>query len=282
MMIRTKMLMAVNKLFKAPVHPFNLQNDGVKSYAMWQYEKGAETIKFYLKNYSAEEMFGGKVIADIGCGAAGKSLYYASQGAQKVYGVEILSKYEDEANKLAGELGLSDKFEFVCADASKLPFEDNSIDTMIMNDAMEHVDEPEKVIAECMRVLKKGGRLYANFPPYHHPFGAHLSDLIYIPWVHLFFGEKVLIEAYKELAKSVPDEAERIEFRISKRDDGSEYFSYINHMTIKRFEKILKKMDISPVYYHHEPLRGAFKGICRMRGLREMLVKMVVCVIEKK
>lgn len=282
MMIRTKILMAINKLFKAPVHPFNLQNDGVKSYAMWQYEKGSETIKFYLKNYSTEEMFAGKVIADIGCGAAGKSLYYASQGAKKVYGVEILGKYEDEANKLALELGLSDKFEFVCADAAKLPFEDDSIDTMIMNDAMEHVDEPEKVIEECLRVLKKGGRLYANFPPYHHPFGAHLSDAIYIPWVHMFFSEKVLIEAYKELVKGMPDEAARLEFRISKRDDGSEYFSYINHMTIKRFEKILKKMNISPAYYHHEPLRGAFKGICRIRGLREMLVKMVVCVIEKK
>lgn len=282
MMIRTKILMAINKLFKAPVHPFNLQNDGVKSYAMWQYEKGSETIKFYLKNYSTEEMFAGKVIADIGCGAAGKSLYYASQGAKKVYGVEILGKYEDEANKLALELGLSDKFEFVCADAAKLPFEDESIDTMIMNDAMEHVDVPEKVIEECLRVLKKGGRLYANFPPYHHPFGAHLSDAIYIPWVHMFFSEKVLIEAYKELVKGVPDEAARLEFRISKRDDGSEYFSYINHMTIKRFEKILKKMNISPAYYHHEPLRGAFKGICRIRGLREMLVKMVVCVIEKK
>lgn len=282
MMIRTKILMALNKLFKPPVHPFNLQNDGVKSYAMWQYEKGEDTVKFYLKNYRAEEMFGGKVVADIGCGAAGKSLYYASQGAKKVFGVEILVKYENEASKLASELGLKDKFEFVCADASKLPFEDNSIDTMIMNDAMEHVDEPEKVIGECLRVLKKGGRLYVNFPPYHHPFGAHLSDLIYIPWVHMLFSEKVLIEAYKELAKTVPDAAERIKFRISMRENGTEYFSYINHMTIKRFEKILKKMDIVPAYYCHEPLRNAFSWARNIRGLREMLVKMVVCVIEKK
>lgn len=282
MMVRTKILMALNKLFKPPVHPFNLQNDGVKSYAMWQYEKGADTIKFYLKKYGTEEMFGGKIVADIGCGAAGKSLYYASQGAKKVYGVEILPKYESEASKLANELGLKDKFEFVCADASKLPFEDNSIDTMIMNDAMEHVDEPEKVIAECLRVLKREGRLYVNFPPYHHPFGAHLSDLIYIPWVHMLFGERVLIEAYKELAGSVPDADERIEFRISERDDGTEYFSYINHMTIRRFEGILKKMNITPAYYHHEPLRNVFAWARNIAGLREMLVKMVVCVLEKK
>ncbi len=281
-MIRTKILMALNKCFKAPVHPFNLQNDGVKTYAMWQYEKGADTIKFYRKKYGTDEMFKGKTVADIGCGAAGKSLYYASEGAGKVYGVEILSKYENEALKLASVLGLSDKFEFICADAASLPFDEGSIDTIIMNDAMEHVDEPEKVISECLRVLKRGGRLYVNFPPYNHPFGAHLSDLIYIPWVHLFFSERVLIDAYKRLSENVPDGKERIDFRISKRDDGSEYFSYINHMTIGRFEKILKKMNITPAYYSHEPLRSFFKQLCKLPLLREMLVKMVVCVIEKK
>ena len=75
MMLRTKLLLMFNKCFKAPVHPFNLQREGVKSYAMWQYEKGADTIRFYLKKYSIEEMFAGKTVADIGCGAAGKSLY---------------------------------------------------------------------------------------------------------------------------------------------------------------------------------------------------------------
>lgn len=281
MMIRTKLLLMINKIFKAPVHPFNLQKDGVKSYAQWQYEKGGDTIKFYLKKYSTDEMFEEKTVADIGCGAAGKSLYYASQGAEKVYGVEILEKYEKEADELAKKLNLSDKFEFVCADAAHLPFEDGSVDTMIMNDAMEHVDEPENVIEECMRVLKKGGRLYVNFPPYHHPFGAHLSDLIYIPWVHLLFSEKVLVEAYKILAKTVDDGDERVNFRISKRANGSEYFSYINHMTINRFEKIIKKMNITPAYYHHEPLRGFFRYLCQVPLLREALVKMVVCVFKK-
>ena len=280
-MLGKKILLNLNKLFKEQVHPLNLQNDGVKTYAEWQYEKGEETIKFYLRNYTKEEMFKDKIIVDIGCGAAGKSLYYASCGAEKVIGVEILEKYREEAKALSESLGLSDKFSFVCADASKLPFEDNSIDTIIMNDAMEHVDEPEKVLMEALRVLKKGGRLYVNFPPYHHPFGAHLSDAIFIPWVHLFFSEKVLVEAYKDLVKDLPDGKERIDFRISKKENGEEYFSYINHMTIKRFNKILKEYKISPAYYHYEPLRKIVKPFNNLPILREAFVKMVVCVIEK-
>ena len=66
-----------------------------------------------------------------------------------------------------------------------------------MNDAMEHVADPEGVLKEVLRVLNKKGKLYVNFPPYNHPFGAHLSDAIYIPWVHMFFSEKTLIKSYK-------------------------------------------------------------------------------------
>lgn len=280
MRIGTTILLKLNKLFKAPVHPLNLQNDGVMSYAMWQYTKGAETIKFYLDFCSEEEMFNGKTVLDIGCGAAGKSLYYASRGAN-VIGVEILEKYEAESKALANELGLSDKFRFVCADAAALPFEDGSIDTIIMNDAMEHVANPEAVIDECMRVLSRGGRLFVNFPPINHPFGAHLSDLIYIPWVHLFFSETTLVESYKELAKTVPDGDDRIAFRISKRADGSEYFSYINHMSIKRFNRILKAKGITPAYLKHIPLRNILKPLAALPLLKECFVKMVVCVFEK-
>ena len=281
MRLGTKILLKLNKLFKAPVHPLNLQNDGVMSYAMWQYTRGDETIKFYLDFSTEEDMFKGKTIVDIGCGAAGKSLYYASRGANKVIGVEILEKYEEEAAALANELGLSDKFSFVCADAANLPFDDNSVDTIIMNDAMEHVANPEAVIDECLRVLSKGGRLFVNFPPINHPTGAHLSDLIYIPWVHLFFSEKTLVEAYKHLAKTVPDGDDRINFRISKKEDGSEYFSYINHMSIKRFNKILKSKGITPAYLKHIPLRGFLKPLAKLPLIKECFVKMVVCVFEK-
>lgn len=277
----TKILLRLNKCFKAPVHPLNLQNDGVMSYAMWQYTKGAETIKFYLDFCTEEDMFKDKTIVDIGCGAGGKSLYYASRGAKEVIGVEILEKYRIEAESLAAELSLADKFRFVCADAAALPFADGSIDTIIMNDAMEHVANPEAVVDECLRVLRAGGRLFVNFPPINHPFGAHLSDLIYIPWVHLFSSETTLVEGYKELAKSVPDGGDRVAFRISKRKDGSEYFSYINHMSIKRFNRILKDKGITPAYLRHIPLRGFLKPLAKLPLLKEMFVKMVVCVFEK-
>lgn len=276
------MLIKINKLFKPVVHPFNLNNNGIQSYAMWQFEKGEDTIKNYLDYTDKSEMFNNKKVLDIGCGAGGKSLYYITLGAKHVYGVDVVDSYKKESEELASNLNLQDKFTFVCADAKELPYPDESFDTIIMNDAMEHVSDPEGVLQEVMRVLTKNGKVYINFPPYNHPYGAHLSDAINIPWVHLFFSDKQLIKNYKELVSNLPDGKNRVNFRISKDESGIEYFSYINKMTIKRYNNILQKLNITPVFYKEMPLRKFLSLFAKLPILKEFFVKMVVCVIEKK
>jgi len=277
-----KILLTLNRFFKKPVHPFNLQNEGVQSYAMWQYERGADTIAYFLRRYTAEDMFRDKTVLDIGCGAGGKTMYYAAQGAKRVMGMDVVERYRAEAEALARELGCGEVFSFLCRDAADTELPTDSVDTIIMNDAMEHVSRPEAVLAECARILKPGGRLYVNFPPYGHPYGAHLSDLISIPWVHVFFRDKTLIKAYKTLSGTVPDGAERVVFRIGKDESGREVFSYINKMTLKRFKDLREKSSLRVEYYSEEPLRPFLKLFARLPGLREFFVKMAVCVFVKE
>ncbi|MCL2873734.1 MAG: class I SAM-dependent methyltransferase [Defluviitaleaceae bacterium] len=270
----------LNSKFKLPVHPFNNQQSG-KTYAEWQYEKGDDTIAFFRPFVSVDEMFARKTVLDLGCGAAGKTLFYASQGVEKIYGVEILNKYHAEADSLAIKMNLDHLFEFVCADATDLPFKDNSIDTVIMNDSFEHIPDPEKALKEALRVLKPKGRVYINFPPYYHPFGAHLSDAIGIPWVHMLFSDDILINVYRDAVIGLPDGQERLDFRISKDQSGKEYFSYINKLTIRRAKKIVKNLELTPIYRHEEPLRPFLKIFANIPFLKEMFVKMVVYVFEK-
>lgn len=52
----------------------------------------------------------------------------------------------------------------VVADGKKLPFKENSFDIVLIEMVLEHVDEPEKVISEASRVLKRGGKLYISIP----------------------------------------------------------------------------------------------------------------------
>lgn len=270
-----------NKIFKKQPHPFNMNNEGIKTYAEWQFEKGGDTIQHFMSKYSEAEMFKGKKVLDMGCGAAGKSLYYVKCGADHVTGVDIVTHYKEESEVMAKKLGYADKFTFICASAYELPFPDNSFDTIIMNDFMEHVDDPEKALLESIRLIKPGGRVYINFPPYYHPFGYHMSDAINMPWCHVFFREKSLIRAYKDLIKGLPDEESRLNFRFSKDEKGGDRYTYINQMTIKRFKKIIKKHGITPDYYNEVPLRGFLKPLAKFPLTKEFFVKMAVCSITK-
>ncbi len=275
------LLKTLNKLFPKVVHPFNLQAEGKMTYAQWQFENGEKTVACFAPDFSPKDIFAGKTVLDMGCGASGKSLYYLSIGAEKVVGVDMVEHYKAEAEDFARKLGLSDRFTFILGDALHLPLEDNVFDVVVMNDFMEHIYDPEGALKEALRVLKPGGRIFVNFPPYFHPTGAHMSDVIGIPWVHMFFREKTLIAAYKDLVRGLPDEKERLALRFGVDERGRERITYINKMTLRRFRKILKSLHLRVVWYREIPLRKYFILFAKIPGIKEMFVKMCACVIEK-
>ena len=58
----------------------------------------------------------------------------------------------------------------VIASALALPFADNDADLVILQGVLEHVEDAQKTLAECYRVLKPGGLFYTEMPflqPYH-------------------------------------------------------------------------------------------------------------------
>lgn len=52
-------------------------------------------------------------------------------------------------------------------------------------------------------------------------------------------------------------------------------------MTVKRFKKILKNLEIAPAYYAEVPLRKFLAPLAKAPILKELFIKTVVCVIEK-
>lgn len=80
----------------------------------------------------------------------------------------------------------------IVADAHDLPFTDNSIDGIIFSWVLEHMKDPEKVISEMHRILRKGGYLYlsTNFITPYHP-----SPKDYCRWTA--DGLRVLLKDFK-------------------------------------------------------------------------------------
>lgn len=93
----------------------------------------------------------GSRVLDLGCGE-GATLHHlgAPEGA---VGVDL---FED---KLAFARTQLPGCRFVAGSAYELPFDDASFDHVLVRDVIHHLDEPERCIDECARVLAPGGRL---------------------------------------------------------------------------------------------------------------------------
>ena len=115
-------------------------------------------------------------VLDVGCGAGLATNWLADLGFD-VTGVDI----SDGALKEAKKRDKTKTVKYIKADALSLPFEDESFDSVISLDFLEHVYEPEKVIKEISRVLKPEGLFF------YHTFSKNwLAYLVVIKGVEWF------------------------------------------------------------------------------------------------
>lgn len=274
----SKVIIASNKIFPKVIHPFNLENEGKMTYSEWEYNNGNRVLSYYLPLYNKDIMFKNKKVLDVGCGAGGKSVFYSTCGANQVIGIDIDSYQIEKAKEFAKQKNCLDKVEFICDSALNLPFSDDTFDTVIMNDFFEHVSSPTLALQESLRVLKKEGKLYLNFPPYSHPWGEHLSDGINMPWVHKFFSEDSMIRAYKDLIKDTPDYEYRMKLRFTEDENGILHNTYINKMTKKQGEKIINSSGAYVEYHNNLPLKKSLKFITKTTSL---FTGMCIYVLKK-
>ena len=79
--------------------------------------------------------------------------------------------------------------EIVDAQAERLPFADESVDTVVSTLALCTVDEPERALAEIARVLRPGGQLlFIEHVRASSRFLAALQDKLVEPWRHFAGG----------------------------------------------------------------------------------------------
>ena len=105
----------------------------------------------------------GESILEIGFGT-GHTLVSLAKGVApkgRVFGLDL----SDQMTKLAKEnlvkAGLLDRARIRCGDATRLPYAAGSVDGVFMSFTLELFDTPEipKVLGECKRVLRPGGRI---------------------------------------------------------------------------------------------------------------------------
>ena len=100
-------------------------------------------------------------IVEVGCGTGGLLAASARTGLA-IEGVDIASRWLVVARRRLDDLGLS--VPLVAASADRLPYPDGSVDAIVADSLLEHLDDPASAVREWARVLRPGGTLLAWSP----------------------------------------------------------------------------------------------------------------------
>lgn len=99
------------------------------------------------------------IILDVGCGMGWVAEYFLPKG-NKVISMDISTVNPIKVKKLyASEYHLA-----ITADAFNLPISDESVDTIIASEIIEHIADPKLFIASLLKALKIGGKLIISTP----------------------------------------------------------------------------------------------------------------------
>jgi ubiquinone/menaquinone biosynthesis C-methylase UbiE len=99
----------------------------------------------------------------------------------------------DKLSEGLDERAINEGIKFHQMDAENLLFEDESFDFVFSYDSFEHFSNPEKVLTEAIRVVKKGGYIFLSFGPlYYSPLGEHAYRSITVPYCQILFPKNML------------------------------------------------------------------------------------------
>lgn len=210
----------------------------------------------------------GKIVLDLGCFTGGRSVAWAERYKLScLIGVDVTQTYIDAATQFATMKKI--KANFQVAKGESLPFEDQTIDAILSFDVLEHVQDVQRTLDECYRVLKIGGRLFVVFPSYFHPLEHHLSLVTRLPGIHYIFSGKTLVKAYYGILEERG--ADAYWYKRHRPDlECWEKGKSINGTTLARFRKFLRNNNWKIVLHSRKPIGSIGRSVSNRRVLRQM------------
>lgn len=152
---------------------------------------------------------------DIACGSGYGSYFLLKQGAKKVIGID---NDRTTIKRAKGQFHAKN-LRFICADAALIPLTDQSVDTIVSLETIEHLAHPDIFIRELIRILKKEGVLIISTPNKNTSYGDnpfHIREYTFQEFTEFltpfasvsYHGQrrvnKVIISLYKWLFSNIP------------------------------------------------------------------------------
>jgi 2-polyprenyl-3-methyl-5-hydroxy-6-metoxy-1,4-benzoquinol methylase len=227
-----------------------------------------------------------KVVLDLGCNKGALTVQYLKQGAKRVIGVDI----DAEAIEVARAEHTSPQVEFRVCSVNALPLPDESVDTILCYDVLEHVSQPAEILRECKRVLRVDGQMLIGTWGWYHPFAPHLWATMPVPWAHVFVSEATLLRTCRRVfhqpwyVPNMHDLDEHGQKLADKYCEETISTDYLNKYLISDFERVFKQSGLQS-HVHLVPFGSRYARwsaiFLRIPFVREFLTGYLWAVLYK-
>ena len=141
-------------------------------------------------------------VLDVGCSQGIASLLLARRGFE-VVGIDVEADRiaYAEADRMAEPEDVAARVEFLHASGFDMPFDDDSFDTVLLGEVLEHLDKPDALLEEVVRVLRPDGVAAITVPfglsPHHdHRDTFYCASLVRLVGAHLGMTSLDVVDRY--------------------------------------------------------------------------------------
>ena len=150
----------------------------------------------------------GTKVVDFCAGLGGPARYLAHRYGALVTGIELTPARVAGAMELTRCVGLEDRVQVVEGNVMHVPLPSASQDAVVSQEALLHVPDLPRALAEAYRVLRPGGRIAFTNWIAHKPLSDEDRELL---WDGMAAATLINIDGHAELMRGVGFELETIE-----------------------------------------------------------------------
>lgn len=137
-------------------------------------------------------------VVDFCAGLGGPARYLAHRYGAEVTGIELTPARVKGAQELTRRVGLQDRVRIIEGNVMQVQLTDASVDVVVSQEALLHVPDKKRALAEAFRILKVGGRIAFTDWVAHRPLSAPDKELM---WQGMAVTELHTLPAYADLVR---------------------------------------------------------------------------------
>lgn len=190
----------------------------------------------------------GSRVADFCAGLGGPARYLAHRYGADVTGIELTPARVVGATELTALVGLQDRVRVLEGNVMDVPLPDAAMDAVVSQEALLHVPDKGRALAEAYRVLKPGGRLaFTDWTP-DAPLSAGDADLL---WRGMAAQTLQSVASYRVLL-------ERAGFRIVSVDDLTAEWGVILAERLAMYQRLRREAEAAGTPPGHDAFHESY------------------------